>query len=735
MNRKKRPNIFLIFILIILLLIIGNSILSGQDKAQTLTLEQLLTKIENFQVADVSITPNNGVYIVSGKTVTTQQGEKLNQQRHETFNQQQDKLAKKQELAELEVSCIAGKSYEEQQAYMQQLEKEVNPSKGLSDLFSRQGQVLQGSVSLGAKPFQTTVITQEYQIKQVTDALEAQGISYNTYPYKAPFDWVGLIFQVGSFLILGFFIFNMVRGKTPGVDNKDISPKKTNIFFKDVIGYEEEKQELSELVDFLKHPQKYKAMGAKLPRGVLLEGPPGTGKTLMAKAVAGESNVPFFAVSGSDFEEMYVGLGASRIRKVFKEARKAAPAVLFIDEIDAIGKRDVSKNSNPAQNQTINSLLVEMDGFDSDDANIIVMAATNKKDNLDDALLRPGRFDRQILVDLPPVKTREAILRYHLANKKVKDNIDYASLARSTTGMSGAQLAAVANEGALLAVRERKELINQEMLQESIDRVLMGPAKITNKYSHHDKQVVSYHESGHCIVGLELEGAMEVQKITIIPRRDAGGYVSYIPSEEEERFTTKQQLLDRLTSLLAGRCSEEVFIGDVTVGAYNDFEQATNIARAMVTKYGMSDLGVYQYEANGAENLYANKQYSEVTATRIDDAIEALLKTAKARAQEILMRRADDIHLLAKTIREREVLDKEQIDYLIKHRELPEDIDSIYDQVEPTSEEAKDEITTKQMQDTVIETSSNEVNNEPSGDVKERRWPRNQGNSDANDFM
>ena len=226
-----------------------------------------------------------------------------------------------------------------------------------------------------------------------------------------------------------------------------------------------------------------------------------------------------------------------------------------------------------------------------------------------------------------------------------------------------------------------------------------------------------------------------MQKITIIPRRDAGGYVSYIPSEEEERFTTKQQLLDRLTSLLAGRCSEEIFIGDVTVGAYNDFEQATNIARAMVTKYGMSDLGVYQYEANGAENLYANKQYSDATATRIDDEIEALLKTAKVRAQEILMRRADDIHLLAKTIREREVLDKEQIDYLIKHRELPEDIDSIYDQVASPSEEANDENTSKNIQDTVIETSSNEVNNEPNGDVKEHRWPRNQGNSDANDFM
>lgn len=736
-NRKRGPRLFPILLVFLLIIIAINFISGSMNKPEQLTLEQLITKIDKKQVANVSITPNQGVYVINGQSVTTQQGQELATMANEKFTNSQVQLNAQNELSILQTASLAGKTSQEQQTYIKDLEMKIAATPAQGGLFSRQLATLQGNTMSVGKPFQAVVVSQQYQIEQITKALDENEINYNVYPYKPPFDWLGLILQLGTFGILGFFIFNMMRGKAPGADNKDFTPKVPKTRFSDVIGYEEEKQELMELVDFLKHPQKYHEMGAKLPSGVLLEGPPGTGKTLMAKAVAGESNVPFFAVSGSDFEEMYVGLGASRIRKLFKEARKNSPAIIFIDEIDAIGKRDVSKNSNPAQNQTINSLLVEMDGFESEESTIIVMAATNRKDNLDGALLRPGRFDRQILVDLPPVKTREAILKYHLSNKHVKANVDYSSLARSTTGMSGAQLSAVANEGALLAVRERKNEINQEMLQEAIDRVLMGPAKITNKYSRHDKQVVSYHESGHCIVGLELEGAMEVQKITIIPRRDAGGYVSYIPSEEEERFTTKQQLLDRLTSLVAGRCSEEIFIGDVTVGAYNDFEQATKIARNMVTRFGFTNLGVCQFEGDAVDNIYATRQYSEKTAEKIDNAVDEILNNAIIRCKEILERRADDIHLLAKTIREREVLDKEQIDFLMKNRYLPEDVDSVYDSVgdQTVNDLTQNDESKPQPQVRVEPSQSPSTPTDQQPTKPSHTWPRNNGNSDANNFM
>lgn len=712
--KPKKPKIFPFIIGFGLILIGINLFASLMNRPETLNIDELVNKIQQGEVANVNITPKNGVYEISGMLVSQEEGNYLRMQQAEEQKQNQEQQNLENELQTLKSSCPINMNQEQIDARIKEIETTLAPKSSFPGMEA----AILGTSSkvISGEKFVVNAIGQEYQIKTITDLLDQQKITYNIIAYKAPINWLGLIMQLGMFAFLGFFIFNMIKGGAPGVNNKEYTPKVPNIHFSDVIGYDEEKQELSELVDFLKNPQKYHKMGAKLPRGVLLEGPPGTGKTLMAKAVAGESNVPFFAASGSDFEEMYVGLGASRIRKLFKDARKSGPAIIFIDEIDAIGKRNVSANSNPAQNQTINSLLVEMDGFDTSDANIIVMAATNKKDNLDEALLRPGRFDRQILVDLPPVKTRESILKFHLKNKKISSHIDFGSLARSTTGMSGAQLAAVANEGALLAVRENKEIINQEMLQEAIDRVLMGPAKITNKYSAHDKKVVSYHESGHCIVGLELEGAMEVQKITIIPRRDAGGYVSYIPSEEEERFTTKRQLLDRLTSLVAGRVSEEIFIGDITVGAFNDFEQATKIARAMVTKYGMSELGVCQFELGVDMDPYAQKQYSDNTANNIDRQIDILLTNAINQAREILTKRADDVHLLAATIREREVLDKEQIDYLLQHRELPQDSDEVYTASEPVVQ-----------QEEVQPTMNNNQNN--------HRWPRGNNGTDAQDFM
>lgn len=673
--KKKRPSIFSIILTVGLVFLLFNIITGFLNKPKEIGVEELIEKINEGEVANVSVTPKNGVYQVSGILISKEEGNTIRNDEQQIKNKEKKEEQTAAEISFLKHNLPIGMSQETLKQEIAKLESQVKKQASFgANLLAG----LENRPTISGENFVSIAIGQEYQIKAITEALNANKINYSVYPYKAPINWLGLIMQIGMFVFLGIFIFNMLKGGAPGVKNAEYTPKVPNVRFSDVIGYDEEKQELSELVDFLKNPNKYRQMGAKLPRGVLLEGPPGTGKTLMAKAVAGESNVPFFAASGSDFEEMYVGLGASRIRKLFKEARKNAPAIIFIDEIDAVGKRSVSQNANPAQNQTINSLLVEMDGFESDQANVIVIAATNKKDSLDDALLRPGRFDRQVLVDLPPVKTREQILRFHLRNKKISEHIDFASLARSTTGMSGAQLSAVANEGALLAVRENKQIIDQEMLQESIDRVLMGPAKITNKYSHKDKMVVSYHESGHCIVGLTLEGAMEVQKITIIPRRDAGGYVSYIPSEEEERFTTEKQLLDRLTSLVAGRCSEKLFLGEVTIGAYNDFEQATKIARAMVTKYGLSRLGVCQFELAEATDPYAQKQYSDSTADKIDQEINRLLNNAIEQAMGILKDRAEDIHLLAKTIREREVLDKEQIDYLMKHRHLPDDNDDVY---------------------------------------------------------
>ena len=623
--KKNNPFKILITISVVMLVVsIVSNLTSVLNPTKNFTSTEFMTQIEQCSITEVNIEPASGTYSLSGK-----------------YNE-----------------IINGK---------QPVEGEVVNTNACT--------LTEGQTVI-SKMFSTTVLSEEYQIKEVTSKLSEKGINYKIIPYKAPFDWFGILSTVVMVGFVGFMIFNMMKGKAPGTENKVMLIQKTNKTFNDVIGYDEEKKELSELVDFLKNPKKYNDMGASIPNGILLEGPPGTGKTLMAKAVAGEASVPFFAASGSDFEEMYVGLGASRVRGLFKEARKVAPAIIFIDEIDAIGSRDQGGPGGRGGtiDQTINSFLVEMDGFAKEEdptKHVIVIAATNRSDKLDKALLRPGRLDRKVLIGLPEIKTRENILKFHTSKKVMGEDINYNSLARATSGMSGAQLEAVANEAAILAVRENEKCVTQDLLNESIDRVLMGPAKISNKYSEKDKKMVSYHESGHAIVGLDLEGAMEVQKITIIPRRDAGGYVSYIPSEDEERFITKKQLESRLISLLAGRASEEIFIGDITVGAFNDFEVATSIARSMVTKYGMSSLGTYQFEIGSTDNIYANKQYSDATADKIDAEINRILEVSLTKAKEILNRRKEDIHLLAETIREREVLDKEQIDYLMEHRALP----------------------------------------------------------------
>ncbi len=527
------------------------------------------------------------------------------------------------------------------------------------------------------KHFESEILVED--AKDLSDLATENGIEVKAkaQAHTTPLaSFIGTLLMFGLvFVMISWLMRKMTSGKNSpmavGEHNARINVKSEKTF-KDVIGYEEEKQELYEIVDFLKNPQYYIEMGAKIPNGVLLEGPPGTGKTLMAKAVAGEAGVNFYSISGSDFIEMFVGVGASRVRNLFKDAKKNGPAIVFIDEIDAIGSRDNAGpgGRNTEQEQTINALLVELDGFATDrgKGQVIIIGATNRADKLDPALLRVGRFDRKVMMGLPELKAREEILRYHAQSRTLAPDVDFKELARSTTGMAGSNLEGVINEGAILAVRKKAKIITKDDLHEAIDRVLMGPAKITNKYSEKDKKMVAYHESGHAIIGLELEEANQVQKITIIPRGKAGGYVAYVPKEEEERFTSKKQLDASLVSLMGGRASEELFIGDVTLGAHNDFEQATRIAKAMVTEYGMSSLGHRQFEMRN-ENQFL-KQYSEQTAQDIDRVVSEIIEQAYEQAKEILLRRKEDVKLLAEAICEKESMTKSEIDYLLEHKEL-----------------------------------------------------------------
>lgn len=555
------------------------------------------------------------------------------------------------------------------------------------------------------KYFTSTVPTES--APAMLEVAEKNDVPMSWSPEKDPSNFGSFLFSILLFGGMFFLITRMMGGKNGPMaagEHKARLNVQSGKMFSDVVGYEEEKQELVEIIDFLKNPTLYQEMGAKIPNGVLLEGPPGTGKTLMAKAVAGEANVPFYSISGSDFIEMFVGVGASRVRSLFKEAKKNGPCIVFIDEIDAIGSRDSGApgGRNTEQEQTINALLVELDGFASaapGEGSIIIIGATNRADKLDPALLRPGRFDRKVIMGLPDIASREKILLYHASFRKFDESVNFYEIAKSTTGMSGAQLEAVVNEAAILAVREKQKIITQDLLEEAIDRVLMGPAKISNKYSDADKKIVSFHETGHAIIGLSLADGMQVQKITIVPRGDAGGYVAYAPKEDEERFTTRRQLVARMTSLLGGRASEELFIGDISVGAHNDFEQATRIARAMVTKFGMSDLGLTQLEQNNYDGPYSIKQYSEDTATKIDAEVKKLLDECYSEATRILTERKEDVYLLANAIQEVESMTMEEIAYLIEHKTLKEKVI-----VEKFSEEEIEDI--RKKAEPVIETEN-----------------------------
>ena len=465
------------------------------------------------------------------------------------------------------------------------------------------------------------------------------------------------------------FEFSKSRAKLEG---------KIRVRFNDVAGCDEEKQEMAEIIDYLKYPKKFEKMGARIPKGILLSGHPGTGKTLLAKAVAGEANVPFYSISGSDFVEMFVGVGASRVRDMFKKAQQTAPCIIFIDEIDAVGRQRGAGfgGGHDEREQTLNQLLVEMDGME-ENTGVVVIAATNRPDVLDPALLRAGRFDRQITVALPDRKGREAILHVHARNKKFVKDLDLGALAKRTPGFSGADLENVLNEAAILAVRENKDEIGMKQIDEAIDRVMMGPAKVSRTYDDKTKQLVAYHESGHAIIGLFLENAQVVQKVTIIPRGQAGGYNLMTP-KEEKMMHTKNDLLDTITSYMGGRTAEELFFDDITTGASNDIQNATNIAKDMVTLYGMSDLGPIKYNA-GNENVFLGRDYNQPNnvsgevAYEIDQEVRKIINTCHTKARQIIEAHKTELETIAHALMEYETLTAEQIQRVVKGEDISAD--------------------------------------------------------------
>ena len=519
--------------------------------------------------------------------------------------------------------------------------------------------------------------------------------------------WINILVSVVPFAILFFFLFSMMgnmggnnsrnpmsfgRSKAKAANKEDIKVR-----FSDVAGAEEEKQELVEVVEFLKDPKRFTKLGARIPAGVLLEGPPGTGKTLLAKAVAGEAGVPFFSISGSDFVEMFVGVGASRVRSLFEDAKKAAPAIIFIDEIDAVGRqRGVGLGGgNDEREQTLNQLLIEMDGFEGNEG-IIVIAATNRSDVLDPALLRPGRFDRKVLVGRPDVKGREAILKVHAKNKPLAEDVDLKLVAQQTPGFVGADLENVLNEAALVAARRNKSVIDASDIDEAEDRVIAGPSKKDKTVSQRERELVAYHEAGHTIVGLVLSNARVVHKVTIVPRGRAGGYMIALP-KEDQMLLSKEDMKEQLAGLMGGRVAEEIIFNVQTTGASNDFEQATQMARAMVTEYGMSEkLGPVQYEGNhamfGAQS--PQKSISEQTAYEIDEEVRSLLNEARNKAAEIIQSNRETHKLIAEALLKFETLDSTQIKSLYETGKMPENVEEeshalSYDEVKSKMSEEK----------------------------------------------
>ena len=583
--------------------------------------------------------------------------------------------------------------------YKEAKENSNTTSKGLA-LFDKR--------SSKTSSFKTVVLPNDGTVIEINNAAQQAGTQITTLPESQSGIWLSLFLQlVIPIAIFGFLMYNvfssqMGQGGPRGVMNFGRSKatdqkQKVKVRFSDVAGAEEEKQELVEVVEFLKDPRKFTALGARIPAGVLLEGPPGTGKTLLAKAVAGEANVPFFSISGSEFVEMFVGVGASRVRDLFENAKKNAPAIIFIDEIDAVGRQRGTGmgGGHDEREQTLNQLLVEMDGFEGTEG-VIVIAATNRSDVLDPALLRPGRFDRQILVGRPDVKGREAILKVHARNKKLAKEVDLKVIAQQTPGFSGAELENLLNEAALVAARRDKKAIDKLDVDEAHDRVIAGPAKKDRAISEKERKMVAFHEAGHTIVGMVLSDARVVHKVTIVPRGRAGGYAIMLP--KEDRFLmTKKELFEQVVGLLGGRAAEEFIFNEKTTGASNDFEQATGIVRSMITEYGMYDeLGTVQYEGNHqvfiGRDYGQTKAYSDQVAFEIDNAVRSIMKEAYAQALQILEEHKEQLTLIAEKLLELETLDERTIKALFETGEMPtEDVEEEYpSEVEAASfEEAK----------------------------------------------
>jgi cell division protease FtsH len=563
-----------------------------------------------------------------------------------------------------------------------------------------------GQKSSTTTSFQSSVLDSDVTLSQLQKYAEKHNVTISTKAEESNSLWMNLLFTILPLIIMVFFFYMMMGqasqgGRGGGMMNfgkskaKPANAKENKVRFSDVAGEEEEKQELVEVVEFLKNPKKFTRLGAKIPSGVLLEGPPGTGKTLLAKAVAGEAGVPFFSISGSDFVEMFVGVGASRVRDLFDQAKKAAPSIIFIDEIDAIGRRRGSGmgGGHDEREQTLNQLLVEMDGFNGDEG-VIVMAATNRADVLDPALLRPGRFDRKILVGAPDVKGREAILRVHARNKPLGPDVDLKEIAKQTPGFVGADLANLLNEAALLAARRNENEISAADVDEAEDRVIAGPAKRDRVVSPKERETVAYHEAGHTIVGLVLNDARVVHKVTIVPRGRAGGYAIMLP-REDQMLMSKKNAEEQIAGLMGGRAAEEIIFHSQSSGASNDFEQATQIARAMVTQYGMSDkIGPVELQSSGqvfAGQGYDQAGYSEHTAALVDEEIKRILNEGHEQALHIIETHREQHKLIAEALLKYETLNEKQILSLYKTGKMPEaDVEAAEDeQHAATFEESK----------------------------------------------
>ncbi|MGE5700981.1 MAG: ATP-dependent zinc metalloprotease FtsH [Clostridia bacterium] len=614
MNRFFRNTGFYLLIFLVTVGIV-NFVLSGTDKMLQLTYQEFRTQLTSDNVSEVAFRPEGGTYRVEGK------------------------LAKAPE---------AGK-----------------------DTFTT-------NVPL----YDTDIVS---LINQKIDEKKVKKVEFK--PQEGNNIWLTFLTSIIPFVIifiLFFFLLNQAQGGGSRVMNfgksraKLYNDEKKRVTFDDVAGADEEKAELVEVVDFLKDHRKFQAVGARIPKGVLLVGPPGTGKTLLARAVAGEAGVPFFSISGSDFVEMFVGVGASRVRDLFENAKKNAPCIIFIDEIDAVGRQRGAGlgGGHDEREQTLNQLLVEMDGFGANEG-IIMIAATNRPDILDPALLRPGRFDRQITVDRPDVKGREAVLKVHARNKPLGDNLNLDVIARRTPGFTGADLENLLNEAALLTARRNKKQIGAEEIDEAIDRVIAGPAKKSRVVTEDERRLVAYHEAGHTIVGYHLKNADMVHKVTIIPRGQAGGYTVMLP-KEDRYFATKSDLLDKIVGLLGGRVAEEMVLGDISTGAHNDFQRATAIARSMITEYGMSRLGPMQFGVRQGQvflgrDIGHERNYSEQIAYEIDQEMQTIINEQYDRCRELLTKYRDQLELVAQTLLKIETLDAEQIRQLIENGKLDKD--------------------------------------------------------------